>query len=70
MRCAPRRGEWWPAWQRGLLTGRFPRHERKDGEGGYGCWSPRQDTFHRKLILRRWQGLSARPFGHRVFDDC
>jgi len=51
------------------LTGRFPRHERKYGEGGYRMLVAETGHISQNLILTAVAlGLSARPFGG-VFDD-
>jgi SagB-type dehydrogenase family enzyme len=51
------------------LTGRFPRHERKYGEGGYRMLVAEAGHISQNLILAATAlGLSARPFGG-VFDD-
>jgi len=51
------------------LTGCFPRHERKYGEGGYRMLVAEAGHVSQNLILAATAlGLSARPFGG-VFDD-
>lgn len=51
------------------LTGWFPRHERKYGEGGYRMLVAEAGHISQNLILAATAlGLSARPFGG-VFDD-
>ncbi len=51
------------------LTGRFPRHERKYGEGGYRMLVAEAGHLSQNLILAATAlGLNARPFGG-VFDD-
>jgi SagB-type dehydrogenase family enzyme len=51
------------------LTGFFPRHERKYGEGGYRMMVAEAGHISQNLILAATAlGLSARPFGG-VFDD-
>jgi SagB-type dehydrogenase family enzyme len=51
------------------LTGCFPRHERKYGEGGYRMLVAEAGHISQNLILAATAlGLSARPFGG-VFDD-
>jgi SagB-type dehydrogenase family enzyme len=51
------------------LTGRFARHERKYGEGGYRMLVAEAGHISQNLILAAVAlGLSARPFGG-VFDD-
>jgi SagB-type dehydrogenase family enzyme len=51
------------------LTGCFPRHERKYGEGGYRMLVAETGHISQNLILAATAlGLSARPFGG-VFDD-
>jgi SagB-type dehydrogenase family enzyme len=51
------------------LTGRFPRHERKYGEGGYRMLVAEAGHISQNLVLAATAlGLSARPFGG-VFDD-
>jgi SagB-type dehydrogenase family enzyme len=51
------------------LTGRFQRHERKYGEGGYRMLVAETGHISQNLILTATAlGLSARPFGG-VFDD-
>ncbi|PWT81247.1 MAG: hypothetical protein C5B57_10890, partial [Blastocatellia bacterium] len=51
------------------LTGCFPRHERKYGEGGYRMLVAEAGHISQNLILASTAlGLSARPFGG-VFDD-
>jgi SagB-type dehydrogenase family enzyme len=51
------------------LTGLFPRHERKYGEGGYRMLVAEAGHISQNLILAATAlGLSARPFGG-VFDD-
>ena len=51
------------------LTGCFPRHERKYGEGGYRMLVAEAGHISQNLILGATAlGLSARPFGG-VFDD-
>jgi SagB-type dehydrogenase family enzyme len=51
------------------LTGRFARHERKYGEGGYRMLVAETGHISQNLILTAVAlGLSARPFGG-VFDD-
>jgi SagB-type dehydrogenase family enzyme len=51
------------------LIGRFPRHERKYGEGGYRMLVAEAGHISQNLILAATAlGLSARPFGG-VFDD-
>ena len=50
------------------LTGCFPRHERKYGEGGYRMLVAEAGHISQNLILAATAlGLSARPFGG-VFD--
>ena len=50
------------------LTGCFPRHERKYGEGGYRMLVAEAGHISQYLILAATAlGLSARPFGG-VFD--
>jgi SagB-type dehydrogenase family enzyme len=50
------------------LTGRFARHERKYGEGGYRMLVAETGHISQNLILAATAlGLSARPFGG-VFD--
>jgi SagB-type dehydrogenase family enzyme len=51
------------------LTGCFPRHERKYGEGGYRMLVAEAGHISQNLILAATAlGLRARPFGG-VFDD-
>ena len=51
------------------LTGCFPRHERKYGEGGYRMLVAEAGHISQNLILAATAlGLNARPFGG-VFDD-
>jgi SagB-type dehydrogenase family enzyme len=51
------------------LTGRFARHERKYGQGGYRMLVAETGHISQNLILAATAlGLSARPFGG-VFDD-
>jgi SagB-type dehydrogenase family enzyme len=51
------------------LTGFFPRHEFKYGEGGYRMLVAEAGHISQSLILAATAlGLSARPFGG-VFDD-
>jgi SagB-type dehydrogenase family enzyme len=51
------------------LTGCFPRHERKYGQGGYRMLVAEAGHISQNLILAATAlGLSARPFGG-VFDD-
>jgi SagB-type dehydrogenase family enzyme len=51
------------------LTGVFPRHERKYGEGGYRMLVAEAGHISQNLVLAATAlGLSARPFGG-VFDD-
>lgn len=51
------------------LTGCFPRHERKYGEGGYRMLVAEAGHLSQNLILAATAlGVSARPFGG-VFDD-
>lgn len=51
------------------LTGCFPRHEHKYGEGGYRMLVAETGHISQNLILAATAlGLSARPFGG-VFDD-
>jgi SagB-type dehydrogenase family enzyme len=51
------------------LTGVFPRHERKYGEGGYRMMVAEAGHVSQNLILAATAlGLSARPFGG-VFDS-
>lgn len=51
------------------LTGCFPRHEHKYGEGGYRMLAAEAGHISQSLILAATSlGLSARPFGG-VFDD-
>jgi len=51
------------------LSGCFPRHERKYGEGGYRMLVAETGHVSQNLILAATAlGLSARPFGG-VFDD-
>jgi SagB-type dehydrogenase family enzyme len=51
------------------LAGRFPRHERKYGEGGYRMLVAEAGHISQNLVLAATAlGLSARPFGG-VFDD-
>jgi SagB-type dehydrogenase family enzyme len=51
------------------LTGRFRRHERKYGEGGYRILVAEAGHISQNLVLAATAlGLSARPFGG-VFDD-
>jgi SagB-type dehydrogenase family enzyme len=51
------------------LTGCFPRHERKYGQGGYRMLVAEAGHISQNLILAASAlGLSARPFGG-VFDD-
>ena len=51
------------------LTGCFPRHERKYGQGGYRILVAETGHISQNLILAATAlGLSARPFGG-VFDD-
>ena len=51
------------------LSGCFPRHERKYGEGGYRMLVAETGHISQNLILAATAlGLSARPFGG-VFDD-
>ena len=51
------------------LTGCFPRHEQKYGEGGYRMLVAEAGHISQNLILAATAlGLSARPFGG-VFDD-
>jgi SagB-type dehydrogenase family enzyme len=51
------------------LTGRFRRHERKYGEGGYRMLVAESGHISQNLVLAATAlGLSARPFGG-VFDD-
>jgi SagB-type dehydrogenase family enzyme len=51
------------------LTGCFPRHERKYGEGGYRMLVAEAGHISQNLVLAATAlGLSARPFGG-VFDD-
>ena len=51
------------------LTGCFPRHERKYGEGGYRMLIAEAGHISQNLVLAATAlGLSARPFGG-VFDD-
>jgi SagB-type dehydrogenase family enzyme len=50
------------------LTGCFPRHERKYGQGGYRMLVAEAGHISQNLILAATAlGLSARPFGG-VFD--
>jgi SagB-type dehydrogenase family enzyme len=50
------------------LTGNFPRHERKYGEGGYRMLIAEAGHVSQNLVLAATAlGLSARPFGG-VFD--
>jgi SagB-type dehydrogenase family enzyme len=50
------------------LTGRFARHERKYGEGGYRMLAAETGHVSQNLVLAATAlGLSARPFGG-VFD--
>jgi len=50
------------------LSGRFDRHERKYGEGGYRMLVAETGHISQNLILTAVAlGLSARPFGG-VFD--
>jgi SagB-type dehydrogenase family enzyme len=50
------------------LTGRFRRHERKYGQGGYRMLVAETGHISQNLILAAVAlGLSARPFGG-VFD--
>jgi SagB-type dehydrogenase family enzyme len=50
------------------LTGNFPRHERKYGEGGYRMLVAEAGHISQNLVLAATAlGLSARPFGG-VFD--
>jgi SagB-type dehydrogenase family enzyme len=51
------------------LAGRFRRHERKYGEGGYRMLVAESGHISQNLVLAATAlGLSARPFGG-VFDD-
>jgi SagB-type dehydrogenase family enzyme len=51
------------------LTGRFARHERKYGEGGYRMLAAEAGHISQNLVLAATAlGLGARPFGG-VFDD-
>jgi SagB-type dehydrogenase family enzyme len=51
------------------LTGNFPRHERKYGEGGYRMLIAEAGHISQNLVLAATAlGLSARPFGG-VFDE-
>jgi SagB-type dehydrogenase family enzyme len=51
------------------LTGAFPRHEKKYGEGGYRMMIAEAGHIAQNLILTAIAlGLDARPFGG-VFDD-
>jgi SagB-type dehydrogenase family enzyme len=51
------------------LTGCFPRHERKYGEGGYRMMVAEAGHISQNLTLAATAlGLSARPFGG-VFED-
>ena len=51
------------------LVGRFPRHERKYGEGGYRMMVAEAGHISQNLVLSAVAlGLAARPFGG-VFDD-
>lgn len=51
------------------LTGNFPRHERKYGEGGYRMLVAEAGHISQNLVLAATAlGLSARPFGG-VFDE-
>jgi SagB-type dehydrogenase family enzyme len=51
------------------MTGRFARHERKYGEGGYRMLVAEAGHISQNLILTATAlGLVARPFGG-VFDD-
>ena len=51
------------------LAGRFRRHERKYGEGGYRMLIAEAGHISQNMILAATAlGLSARPFGG-VFDD-
>jgi SagB-type dehydrogenase family enzyme len=51
------------------LTGCFPRHERKYGEGGYRMLVAEAGHISENVIIASTAlGLSARPFGG-VFDD-
>ncbi len=51
------------------LTGCFPRHERKYGQGGYRMLIAEAGHISQNMILAATAlGLSARPFGG-VFDD-
>jgi SagB-type dehydrogenase family enzyme len=51
------------------LTGCFPRHERKYGQGGYRMLVAEAGHISQNLVLAATAlGLSARPFGG-VFDD-
>jgi SagB-type dehydrogenase family enzyme len=51
------------------LTGCFPRHERKYGEGGYRMLVAEAGHISQNLVLAATAlGLSARPFGG-VFDE-
>jgi len=51
------------------LTGCFPRHERKYGEGGYRMLVAEAGHISQNLVLAATAlGLRARPFGG-VFDD-
>jgi SagB-type dehydrogenase family enzyme len=51
------------------LTGVFPRHERKYGEGGYRMLAAEAGHLSQNLVLAATAlGLTARPFGG-VFDD-
>jgi len=51
------------------LSGVFPRHERKYGEGGYRMLVAEAGHISQNLILAATAlGLAARPFGG-VFDD-
>jgi SagB-type dehydrogenase family enzyme len=50
------------------LTGNFPRHERKYGEGGYRMLIAEAGHISQNLVLAATAlGLAARPFGG-VFD--
>jgi SagB-type dehydrogenase family enzyme len=50
------------------LTGNFPRHERKYGEGGYRMLIAEAGHVSQNLVLAATAlGLAARPFGG-VFD--
>jgi SagB-type dehydrogenase family enzyme len=51
------------------LTGNFPRHERKYGEGGYRMLVAEAGHISQNLVLAATAlGLAARPFGG-VFDS-